>query len=478
MVTTCHICLRRGNQEFTTFTDEDFGVWNDLSIPPGELLSICSTCYGLLQFGAPIVNQLVSEIAEGGYVDIFGWPVSVQLSPVIFFRSYLQKVCDCEDRSQSFDLKDSLRNLIYRAVVKEKFSEYNPKLSMDVRFDCSLGVPEELMKAVNQILRRKGAGKKFRTRQSVNIADVQQFMDMTKSDALLVWKELFPTKEPLSDPQQARLKLAAKYLEEPIRALPKMTITLRRETLFLVGKYSKRTRDFGQSQWDQHATSVAETICPVVCELFKSPVDKCLFSASGREDMDVRMLGAGRPFVLQLGDAKCLAPLLDGGKMLSELVIDTGDVIVKGLTWVDKGVMDWLHWSTEQHVKIYRCVIWSEDCLPSQDVLNEVKNSKTNVKVYQKTPLRVLHRRTENTREKTMYSIETERLNDHYAIVTLKASAGAYIKEFIHGDFGRTEPSFCDVVFGRYVRCDILQLDVLEVEQDDDEGYVPLWDRN
>jgi tRNA pseudouridine synthase 10 len=70
-------------------------------------------------------------------------------------------------------------------------------------------------------------------------------------------------------------------------------------------------------------------------------------------------------------------------------------------------------------------------------------------------------------------------LNDHFAILTLHASAGAYIKEFIHGDFGRTNPSFSDVVFGMQVKCDILQLDVLEVKQDDEEeGYVPLWERN
>ena len=195
--------------------------------------------------------------------------------------------------------------------------------------------------------------------------------------------------------------------------------------------------------------------------------------------MDVRMLGGGRSFVLQLGDAKRLTPLLDqSGTVLSEFTVDTGDVYVKGLKWVDKGVMDWLHWSTEQHLKTYRCVIWSEEALPPQDELSRVFEEKKNIKILQKTPLRVLHRRTENTREKTMYSIETQRINDHYAIVTLKASAGAYIKEFIHSDFGRTQPSFCDVIFGRYVRCDILQLDVLEVEQDEEEGYGPLWDRN
>ena len=38
--------------------------------------------------------------------------------------------------------------------------------------------------------------------------------------------------------------------------------------------------------------------------------------------------------------------------------------------------------------------------------------------------------------------------------------AGTYIKEFVHGDFGRTEPSLCSLLD---CECDILQLDVRDV---------------
>jgi tRNA pseudouridine synthase 10 len=191
--------------------------------------------------------------------------------------------------------------------------------------------------------------------------------------------------------------------------------------------------------------------------------------------MDVRMLGSGRTFILQLGDARSLRPLLDSS-ILVNFSIDTGDVQVNGgLRHVDKGVLDWLHWSTEQHLKVYRCIVWSAECFPSN--IDSVLAAVKNLKVFQRTPLRVLHRRSDNTREKYIHAIRMEMLNPHFGIVTLHASAGAYIKEFIHGDFGRTKPSFSDVVFGKQTKCDILQLDVLEVEQDDDEAYVPLWER-
>lgn len=40
--------------------------------------------------------------------------------------------------------------------------------------------------------------------------------------------------------------------------------------------------------------------------------------------------------------------------------------------------------------------------------------------------------------------------------------AGAYIKEFVTGDFGRTRPNLGELLGGR---CDILQLDVVGIEE-------------
>ena len=40
----------------------------------------------------------------------------------------------------------------------------------------------------------------------------------------------------------------------------------------------------------------------------------------------------------------------------------------------------------------------------------------------------------------------------------LTTSAGTYVKEFVHGDMGRTEPSISSIL---NCNCDILQLDVI-----------------
>ena len=57
------------------------------------------------------------------------------------------------------------------------------------------------------------------------------------------------------------------------------------------------------------------------------------------------------------------------------------------------------------------------------------------------TPLRVLHRRTLMTREKTIHKMKVQYINPHFFVLHMLASAGTYIKEFVHGDLDRTFPN-------------------------------------
>ena len=44
-------------------------------------------------------------------------------------------------------------------------------------------------------------------------------------------------------------------------------------------------------------------------------------------------------------------------------------------------------------------------------------------------------------RDKLIYKMKAEYINQHYFVLHMIASAGTYIKEFVHGDLGRTVPS-------------------------------------
>ena len=83
----------------------------------------------------------------------------------------------------------------------------------------------------------------------------------------------------------------------------------------------------------------------------------------------------------------------------------------------------------------------------------------TDLKLDQKTPIRVLHRRPLATRVRTIHSIIAKRLDRDPRLfkLDLLTQAGTYIKEFVHGDFGRTKPSLKDLLDAEV---DIIDLDV------------------
>ena len=65
-------------------------------------------------------------------------------------------------------------------------------------------------------------------------------------------------------------------------------------------------------------------------------------------------------------------------------------------------------------------------------------------------------------RTRVVHSLQCEYINQHFMIVRMVTSSGTYVKEFVHGDFGRTAPSL-----GSLLGCeaDILQLDVLGLHE-------------
>ena len=61
-------------------------------------------------------------------------------------------------------------------------------------------------------------------------------------------------------------------------------------------------------------------------------------------------------------------------------------------------------------------------------------------------------------REKIIYRLNATWINDHFFVLFLLSSAGTYIKEFVHGDLGRTQPNLGTLLNSE---CDIMQLDVI-----------------
>jgi tRNA pseudouridine synthase 10 len=187
------------------------------------------------------------------------------------------------------------------------------------------------------------------------------------------------------------------------------------------------------------------------------------FHSAGREDVDVRMLGAGRPFVLELESAHrgTISPA-ELRAIAQALNDESADVEVDDLSIVhDRAVMNMLHRMSEEKRKKYRCVCYSSRALRADDALFAALNATKELTMQQKTPLRVLHRRSMLTRPRTIHTVDARLINEHWFVVDLETQAGAYIKEFCHGDMGRTTPSLGDLL---HSVVDIVQLDVVGVE--------------
>jgi len=78
----------------------------------------------------------------------------------------------------------------------------------------------------------------------------------------------------------------------------------------------------------------------------------------------------------------------------------------------------------------------------------------------QKTPLRVLHRRADLTREKYIYEVKVKKLSPKKAEMKVRCQGGLYVKELVTGDEGRTTPSVSEILKNR---AKPIKLDVLNV---------------
>jgi len=249
-------------------------------------------------------------------------------------------------------------------------------------------------------------------------------------------------------------------------------ISLQINPLYIAGRYKKLAGGIPQSKWfcskcrgkgcekcnwtgKMYPESVEEIIEKPFLEATHGA--KASFHASGREDIDARMLGKGRPFVLEI--AKPKKRFLDLKKL--EKAVNShakGKVEVSNLQFADRTVVRGLK-KAESAQKEYRVVVEFENAITTKD-LRLLEEKLTNVMVKQKTPLRVLHRRADLTREKYIYEVKVKKLSPKKAEIRVRCQGGLYVKELVTGDEGRTTPSVSETLQNR---AKPIKLDVLSV---------------
>ncbi|TMW96275.1 hypothetical protein EJD97_007644 [Solanum chilense] len=240
-----------------------------------------------------------------------------------------------------------------------------------------------------------------------------------------------------------------------------------RSSTYIGGRYLKYSRNVSQTRWvidDERMgeASVEEIIGGAILPIFQG--DNYKFHAAGREDIDVRMLGTGRPFLVEIQNARQVpseALIKEIEKKINSL--ESQYVRVKNLRAVGSQGWDLMREGEAEKQKQYAALVWISRPVSDEDL--QTISSLKELKVAQKTPIRVLHRRSPLEREKIIHWMQVERVSgsSQYLLLHLCTQAGTYIKEFVHGDFGRTQPSIGSILG---CRTEILQLDVTDVKMD------------
>eukprot|EP00826_Nyctotherus_ovalis_P062672 TRINITY_DN9113_c0_g2_i3.p3 TRINITY_DN9113_c0_g2~~TRINITY_DN9113_c0_g2_i3.p3 ORF type:complete len:133 (-),score=37.90 TRINITY_DN9113_c0_g2_i3:338-736(-) len=128
------------------------------------------------------------------------------------------------------------------------------------------------------------------------------------------------------------------------------------------------------------------------------------------------MLGSGRPFLLECVDPTKMIDARKQEAALGEYVLANSQYIrIKETKFVDKSYFEVLKSMESTKIKEYRCVVWCSRKVEQKDL--ELLASTKNLKVFQNTPIRVLHRRTLKMREKEIYHMKCEPLNERFFVI-------------------------------------------------------------
>jgi len=254
-------------------------------------------------------------------------------------------------------------------------------------------------------------------------------------------------------------------------------VNLLLRSIFIRGRYNKFIRGIPQTHWDcrscrgkgcescgftgkQYKTSVEELINPEFVKEAKAEDSK--FHGAGREDIDVRMLGKGRPFVLELKNPKTRTLNLE---KLQKKVNKRNKKKIKitNLEYSSKEQVKNLKVNAENTKKVYRALTSSFENISKEKfevLLKKLKKEIENQNIQQRTPNRVSHRRADKIRKKKIYQIEGKFIKPKVYEFIIESQGGTYIKELINGDNGRTTPSITEI-FGFPLECK--KLDVLKI---------------
>jgi len=231
-------------------------------------------------------------------------------------------------------------------------------------------------------------------------------------------------------------------------------VELQINPIFIYGRYLKLKRGIPQSRWDcnecsgrgcdecggtgrRYPDSISEYVGVVGQRVTEGTRFK--FHAAGREDVDVLMLGTGRPFVVEISEPKVRNPDL---RVLEKRINKEAKKRIKvlDLRMTNREQSQKLKEDASTNIKEYVAIIETAEPVGEVDI-QRVEREFSGATIEQRTPTRVSHRRSDLVRKKVIHRIQLKKKSAKTIEGFFKVQGGTYVKELISGDEGRTVPS-------------------------------------
>jgi tRNA pseudouridine synthase 10 len=244
--------------------------------------------------------------------------------------------------------------------------------------------------------------------------------------------------------------------------------------VFIYGRYLKLEAGIPQSRWlcpncwgrgctrcggsgKLHPISVEELIAKPLEEAFEGRGAK--FHGAGREDVDVKVLGRGRPFVVEVREPrKRNVDLLKAEEEVNRRA--RGMIEVRELRFSSREEVRRLKVTAKVREKTYLAKVRVKGGVKAEEA-RRLEEQLSGALINQRTPLRVLHRRADKVRVKKVYELKVQEVLEDTLTVLIRGQGGLYVKELVTGDEGRTTPSIAELL-GR--EAEVVELTVIDVE--------------
>jgi tRNA pseudouridine synthase 10 len=308
--------------------------------------------------------------------------------------------------------------------------------------------------------------------------DVMEKEDEVRSTANSNWCESLKREVNREIGKRLRLILG----KEPDFDSPDLTISVdpfnrrvkvKPNPLFIRGRYRKLVRGIPQATWlcrkcqgagcsecnglgRMYEYSVQDFVCKPFLEATNGV--ECKFHGAGREDVDARMLGSGRPFIIEMKEPRTRS--IDFQEIAAK--ISSGSdrrVEVSDLRPSSREELRKIKTMATKAEKTYRAIVTVEREVGEEDV-KRLTSELSGAVIKQRTPLRVLHRRADKVRVKKVHDLQIRVIAPSKMEATIRTQGGLYVKELVSGDDSRTVPSFSKIL-GAKAECQ--ELDVMDV---------------